>query len=82
MAALPAHHSHEGFYVFDLGFRVDDRFISATPGFVTYPAVLAVCTDINGTNCTDHSLTANQVEVDSADIDNEFIDTKVYLIVY
>jgi len=33
-------------------------------------------------NCTDKSLTPTQVELDIVDIDNQFLDTKVHLIVY
>jgi hypothetical protein len=75
--------SFVGDYILDLGFQIDDRFLSATnsmnnPEFVA----LTACTDISGCN-NPGDLTPNRVEITSFDPGGfTYQDTKVYLIVY
>jgi hypothetical protein len=67
-------------YVFDLGFQIDDRFISAT---VQQPALtVGACTDIS--RCNNPSvLTPDRVEVTVyAPVANNYQDDKLNLIVY
>jgi hypothetical protein len=87
-----------GDYVFDLGFEVDDRFLSSTPSVNPYkgtegiaPLVVSVCTDITGVDgntCNNPAaLNQNRVEVTSfyvpcSNCIGGYYDSKVYLIVY
>jgi hypothetical protein len=70
-----------GDYIIDLGFQVNDRFLSLTsngtwgngPGS---PDQLSICL-----NACEHTLTANQVEV-ATRRDDTFVDTQVWVLVY
>ncbi len=74
--------SFVGDHVFDLGFQVDDRFLSAT----VQQSILTVgaCTDVSGSLCNNPAaLTPNRVEVTVyAPLANNYYDDKVFLIVY
>jgi hypothetical protein len=69
-----------GDYVLDLGFQIDDRFLSAT---VNQSALTAgACTDISGCN-NSASLTPNRVELTVfAPVTQTYYDDKIYLVVY
>jgi len=66
-----------GEYTFFFDFQIDDRILSLTGAgnFGTFP--LRVCTDLDG--CTD---TNQKVFVQSTDGSGNFVDQKVYLIVF
>jgi hypothetical protein len=69
-----------GDYIFDLGFKIDDRFLSAT---VQQSALtVGACTDVNSCNNIS-ALTPNSTEVTVyAPVVNQYYDDKVNLIVY
>jgi len=66
-----------GGYLFSFGFQVDDRILSLTGGTNIASGFLTACTDLDGCDF----LNNQQVEVGSEDGGN-FVDQKVYLIVY
>jgi hypothetical protein len=66
-----------GDYVVDLGFEVDNRFISVTPTQTT--SAFTACTNIAAA-CL-HTLTANQAEVSFVD-SGTFQEAKFFLVVY
>jgi hypothetical protein len=84
-----------GDYILDLGFQIDDRFLSATGtwganGGINGSGLIAqACTDISACN-NSALLTPNRVELTSTYDDTAcsstggacFIDNKIYLIVY
>lgn len=84
-----------GDYILDLGFKVDDRILSATGAF-SESGWVAACTDLNGDISNNgfcqngKSLTPNQVELTNAGINScggsgcttLYYDNKIYLIVY
>jgi hypothetical protein len=76
-----------GDYILDLGFQIDDRFISATAASMNAGAVGA-CTDISFPCQNPAQLTPNRVEVTNTCVAGdgicnvEFIPTNFYLIVY
>lgn len=71
-----------GTYVFDFGFRIDNRFYSLSN--TNWFATSGLCTEWNGACSTDPQLTTNQVEIFTymSPPYNTYADTKFYLIVY
>jgi hypothetical protein len=71
-----------GNYVFDFGFRIDNRFYSLSN--TNWFATSGLCTEWNGACSTDPGLTTNQVEVFTfmPSPYNTYADTKFYLTVY
>jgi hypothetical protein len=65
-----------GDYVVDLGFEVDNRFLSVTPSQTSAP--FTACT--NDAAACQHTLTANQAEVSF--FDTAFEEGKFFLVVY
>jgi hypothetical protein len=71
-----------GNYVFSFNFQVDDRFLSVTGGGQSfsggsYPLIWSVCTDLDGCSGSNQEVT-----VGSEDNFGNFIDQKIFLIVY
>ncbi len=75
--------SFVGDYVLDLGFKIDDRFLSVTSSENTLQYLtLTACTDISDCN-NPGDLNPNRVEITSFDPPGDiYLNTKVYLIVY
>jgi hypothetical protein len=72
-----------GDYVIDLGFKIDDRFFSATGGEGEFSGTVAVCTDAVGSLCNNaSSLTPNRVEITNCCESNVLFNTKVHVIVF
>jgi hypothetical protein len=79
-----------GDYVFDLGFKVVNRFLAATAGLnavppVNSPGIVATCLNFNsGDDCASGFgvLTNNRVEVSNANSGGTFVDNIIHLIVY
>ncbi len=77
-----------GDYVFDLGFKVVDRFLAATGGLNAAPPVnpeiVATCLNFdNGDDCESGGLlTNNRVEVSNTNPSGTFVDNIIHLIVY
>jgi hypothetical protein len=75
-------HNFVGDYVLDLGFRIDDRFLT-TQVYWDSGVNLAVCMDIGGTCNNPDSLNSNRVEVTiQPQSGGPDIDDKFYMIVY
>jgi len=72
---------NNGDYIIDFGFQVEDRLLSLTPSYYTYPG--KVCTFTNGGNCPSMaSLGVNQAEVTFTDLAGNLADNKFYIVVY
>jgi hypothetical protein len=68
-----------GDYIVDFGFKVDDRFYSATSA--AFATTISACSDYAG-GCN-NQVTTNQVEVVTyAPLINQYWDAKFYLVVY
>jgi hypothetical protein len=79
---LSFHIAGTGDYIFDFGFKVDDRIYSTTPS-ACIDCIVSVCGNADGQCEHTGTLTNNQVEVVGWDpLISDMSDTKFHLIIY